>query len=135
MSIIRSFIILVAFYILSGCSAYSYKTKTVSPRSSYAATIERAKEDKRYLILYSGINIYSITSVDVDTSKQQFTVQLDKVDSLRLVHLHGAGKRYKPQNGGSPSELLVYMIDSTSYTLDEPHTLLMSKVAKIELVE
>ena len=124
-------------YILAGCSAHSYKTQTVLPKSAYATTIEKAKQDKRYFILYSGINVYSVTSVDIDTAKQQFTVQLDKVDSLRLVYLQGSNNRYKPKKGESRflSEILVYMSDSTSYTLDEPHTLRMDKVARIELVD
>lgn len=128
----------IFLYTLIGCSSQYYKTKTVGSRTKYLKTIEKAKDDKRYFILYSGINIYSVTSVDVDRAKQQFTVQLDKVDSLRLIYLQNPQtNRSRPKSGEltSFSEIRVYMSDSTSYTLDEPHTLFLDKVAKVELVD
>ena len=134
---LHAVVILAALFILPGCSGNYYKTTTLTRKAKYARAIEKAKEDKQYFILYSGINIYSVTSVDVDKPKQQFTVQLDKVDSMNMANLGDSGtKRPRPKTGegSSLSKILVYMSDSTSYTLDEPHTLPIDKVAKIELV-
>ncbi len=61
------------------------------------------------------------------------TVQLDKVDSLHLVYVKNPEtKPYK----ATPelSEMHLYMKDSISYTLDEPHDLPLDKVAKIEVI-
>ena len=86
------------------------------------------------MMLHSGINLYSITSVDIDKSKKQMTVQLDKADSLHL-----AGSKVAtgtPLNGiqAASQEMHLYMTDSTSYTLDEPHTIMLDKVARLEWV-
>ncbi|MDB5246556.1 MAG: hypothetical protein JWQ40_950 [Segetibacter sp.] len=72
------------------------------------------------MVLHSGINIYSITHVQVDKAKEHFTVQLDKVNSSRTAPVL--------------SELHVYTIDSTSYTMDEPHTIPFTNVAKVEVL-
>lgn len=134
--ILKSAVAVIFLYILTGCSSPYYKTRTVASKGKYLKSMEKARDDKRYFILFSGINIYSVTSVDVDKDKQQFTVQLDKVDSLRLPYLQNPQiKRYKSNQSPAGPELRVYMRDSTSYTLDEPHTLLVDKVAKVEAVE
>lgn len=83
------------------------------------------------MILHSGINIYSMTSAEIDKTKQQLTVQLDKVDSLYLIV---NGRQHVPKKA-EPHKMHMYMSDSTSYTLDEPHTIFLNKVARIELVE
>ncbi|MCW3110361.1 MAG: hypothetical protein JWQ09_4867, partial [Segetibacter sp.] len=68
---IIAFIFSFAF---GGCTNDYFKTKPVTPVSAYPKAIEKAKKDKRYFIMQSGINIYTITSVDLDNAKQQMTV-------------------------------------------------------------
>lgn len=123
---------------LSGCSNSYLKAKPVTPASSYPAAIEQAKKDQRYFLLKSGINLYTVTSVDLDKAKQQMTVTLDKVDSSHLGNVKSFGSnRYKPKKGETPisSAIHLYMIDSTSYTLDEPHTIPLNKVGRVELLD
>ena len=64
-------------------------------------------------------------------------VQLNKLDSLRIVNVSdGESKRSRPRKGESPliNEIHIYTKDSVSYTLDEPHTIPMEKLARIDLV-
>jgi hypothetical protein len=81
--------------------------------------------------MQSGINIYTVTSVDLDQAKKQMTVTLDKVDSLRLVNFKNSVSQQNQQND-SKKEIHIYMKDSTSYTLDEPHTIPLERIAKVE---
>ncbi|MEJ7766225.1 MAG: hypothetical protein WKF89_00330 [Chitinophagaceae bacterium] len=130
--------VFIVTIVLPACSNQISQGKTVTRKSAYPAVIEQAKKDKRYFIMYSGVNIYSITNVEIDKGKQQMTVQLDKVDSLHQAYVtNNQTMRYKPreEEPASLSEILVYMSDSTSYTLDEPHTILLNKVAKIDLID
>jgi hypothetical protein len=120
-----------ALNLFCGCNHYS----TANPAtdvSTYPKILERSKKDKRYFIMQSGVNLYTITSVDLDQAKKQITVTLDKVDSLRLVHFKNPAARQNQQNGLG-HETHVYMKDSTSYTLDEPHTIPTEKIARIEM--
>lgn len=83
------------------------------------------------MVLHSGVNVYSITSVQVDKARQQATVQLDKVDSLYLVPPGGSAPAAKSRTAA----IHWYTSDSTSYTLDEPHTILLDKIARMERVD
>ena len=121
---------------LFACSNTYTASKPVTEASKFPAAIEKAKKRHRYFIMQSGLNLYTVTSVDLDQAKQHMTVTLDKVDSLRLENTaNAAGKRYKPQKGEpSPSsKIYLYMKDSTSYTLDEPHTIPLERVDRVEL--
>jgi hypothetical protein len=125
-------IVLFAFW---ACASSNFHSKPVTDTSSYPSIIERAKKNKRYFIMQSGINVYNVTSVDLDKAKKQLTVTLDKVDSLRLVYFKNPGlKQGQTQRAvDATHEIHMYMKDSTSYTLDEPHTLLLNNVARVEL--
>lgn len=123
---------------ISGCSNSYTKAKTVTSESSYPAAIEKAIKDHRYFTMQSGINLYSVTSVDLDQAKRQMTVTLDKVDSSRLLNGDKkVSKRYKPQKGeaAASSQIHLYMTDSTSYTLDEPHTIGLNKISRVEMFD
>ncbi|GEO07690.1 hypothetical protein [Segetibacter aerophilus] len=125
--------ILFAFW---GCTSAGYNSGPVTDASSYPRIIERAQKNKRYFIMQSGINFYTVTSVDVDKAKKQLTVTLDKVDSLRLVYFKNPTSRAgQTQRTGTSHEIHMYMKDSTSYTLDEPHTLPLNNVARVELLD
>ncbi|MDQ3844537.1 MAG: hypothetical protein M3342_11065 [Bacteroidota bacterium] len=113
---------------LTYCSVQHDNTKPFTRTAAFPRVIERAKKDKRYFIMHSGVDTFVITSVLVERSKQQFTVHLNRLDSLHRVNMNNskslAGK-----------QIHVYMRDSTSYTLDEPHTIPLSRVARIELID
>ena len=132
------FFALIFLIVLAACSNQSFKTKSISSISRFPDVLDRAQKDKRYFIMQSGINIYNITSVDIDRAKQQMTVTLDKVDSSHLVYLKNPEiRRSKAQEGEThaSAEIRVYMKDSTSYTLDEPHTIALEKVNRVELLD
>ena len=124
-------VVCALFYILSGCSTHAIPANGAISRSAYPAAIERAQKKKWYMVLHSGINVYSITSVQVDKAKQQATVQLDRVDSLYLI----TGSQPAPSARSRTSAMHWYTSDSTSYTLDEPHTIVLDKVTRMERVD
>lgn len=113
---------------LTACFNGYDSTKPITESSSYRRVIERARKDKRYFIMHSGVDVYNIFSVEVERSRQQFTVQLHKVDSLHLANIN-------TPKSLNEKFVHVFMRDSTSYTLDEPHTIPMNKVARIELAD
>jgi hypothetical protein len=79
------------------------------------------------MIMHSGVDTFSVTSVVVERSKRQFTVQLGKLDSLYQATLTAPAPAKKP--------VRLIMRDSTSYTLDEPHTIPLNRIARIELAD
>jgi hypothetical protein len=126
----------IASFAIMGCSNHNLVARPVTSASAYPSAIEKAQKDKRYFIMQSGINIYTITSVDLDKAKQQMTVTLDKVDALRLANFKNPAttrsKAIKSEQA-SQSEIHLFMRDSTSYTLDEPHTIPLNNIARVEL--
>ena len=78
--------------------------------------------------MYSAMDTFVITSVLVERSKQQFTVHLNRLDSLHRVHMNNPKML-------AEKHIHVYVRDSASYTLDEPHTIPLNKVVKIELAD
>ncbi len=113
---------------LPGCSNQYNSTAPITNTSAFARTLEQAKKDKRYIVMHSGVDFYSIRQVEVEKSKQNFTVHLNLVDSIHKANINN------PKQLGE-KHLHVYMKDSTSYTLDEPHTIPLNKVARIEKVD
>ena len=119
------------FYLTSGCSNHAVPVNGPVSRSGYPAAIERAQKKKWYMVLHSGINVYSITAVQLDKAKQQATVQLDRVDSLYLT----PGSQLAPSAKSRTASMHWYTSDSASYTLDEPHTIALDKVTRMERVD
>lgn len=117
-------LVLIMCEVFPGCANHAYQANGAIPRAQYPAAIERAKQRKWYMVLHSGVNVYSITAVQLDKAKQQATVQLDKIDS---TYLSGSGT-------SKTSAMHWYTSDSTSYTLDEPHTIALDKVSRMERV-
>ena len=107
-------------------SCYS-ASNTVTKTSAFPKVLERAKKDKRYFILYSGIDTFAVTSLRVE-NRREFTIHLDKMDSLHKVTLNNPITIPEKR-------AYLFMHDSTSYTLDEPHTLPFNKLARIELAD
>lgn len=89
--------------------------------------MQRAVKEERYFVLYSGLDTFNVTSVLIGKGRKQFTVHLQKPDSLHRVLLSRPGPV-------SEKQIRVYLQDTASYTLDEPHTVPLSKVVRIELV-
>lgn len=118
----------ILLYSLTACSIYHDNTKPITRTSAYPRVIERAKKDKRYMIMHSGTDTFAITSVLVEKRKQHFTVHLARPDSLHRVHMNNPKSL-------AEKHIHVYIRDSTIYTLDEPHTIPLTKVARIELVD
>ena len=123
--------------ISSGCSMGSYPASPVTAVGSYPKALSKAKKDERYMIMYSGTNVYNVTSVLLHKADKNMTVQLDRVDSTQLstttaVDTIGyAARTNKP--AANAKKVTLYMKDSTTYTLDEPHTIPLANIAKIEL--
>lgn len=79
------------------------------------------------MLLLSGVDTFVITDVQVSRARRQFTVHLARPDSVHRQLLqagHAAPVKF----------MQVSMRDSVSYTLDEPHTIPLERIAKIELV-
>ncbi len=123
--------IMVAFIflgILMGCGNNSYPAGPVTATATFPRIIEKSKKDKRYIIMYSGVNVYNVVGVQVNKSKENMTVQLDRVDSMQR-----SANKAADTVGYRNAKTYVYMKDSTSYTLDEPHTIPLANVSRIEL--
>ncbi len=130
------FFALISLCALSGCSNSYIKAKTVTPASDYPAAIEQANRDNRSFILHSGINVYTITSYQLNKEKQKMDVQLNKLDSIHIVNVSDAksGRSRPKKEESSVNEIHIYTKDSISYTLDEPHTIPLDKVDRIDLL-
>lgn len=128
--------LVISVYVVS-CSHNAVTAKPVSSASEYPAVIERAQKKHSYMYMRSGINQYTISSIDLDDAKQQMTVTLNKVDTVGLVTLSTQdNKPATPTNTGASAkrQIRMYMADSTSYTLDEPHTIPLTKIARLEVM-
>jgi len=117
--------LLISACSLLGCYVQN-NSEPITQARVFPKTIERAKKDKRHFIMYSGRDTFTVTSIMIENGKRDFTVQLDRVDSLYRANLNNS----KALPG---KQLFLYMQDSTSYTLDEPHTIPLTKVARIQL--
>jgi hypothetical protein len=115
-------------FVFSYCLLGCLSSNNISRGAAFPRVIEKGRRGKNYFIMHSGVDVYRIKSIEVEKSKQQFTVLLDRVDS---IHLGGI------KNPKSLNEKLVNirMKDSTSYTLDEPHNIPLTKVARIEVAD
>jgi len=112
------------FVALSACHTPNVVTKP----SAFAKTIKKANIDKRPFLMYSGVDTFVITHIMIENARREMTVQLDRIDSIQRMNLIYPNTLQKKQ-------VVLYMHDSTSYTLDEPHTIPIRKIARIQLVE
>jgi hypothetical protein len=115
--------LLLSFSLLACAVSNSPVTKT----GAYPKVLERARKEHRPMVMHSGVDTFSVTSVVVERSKRQFTVHLGKLDSVYQATL----------TAPSPAKKAVhlFMRDSTSYTLDEPHTIPLNRIGRIELAD
>src|SRR5215216_818895 len=99
----------------------------ITNTSKFRGTIERGRKDHRLFVMYSGIDTFAVTSIALERRSKEFTVQLDKPDSLQ-----------RPVNSKLPTsnqKIYIYMKDSGSYTLDEPHTIPLKNISRLLVTE
>lgn len=123
-----AFLTLIISFSIFSCSSQLDNTTPVANASAFSRMLNRAQKNKHYMIMHSGVDIYRIFQVEVEKSKQQFTVHLNFVDSIHKANLEN------PKALGE-RQTHVYMKDSASYTLDEPHTISFNKVDRIEVAD
>jgi hypothetical protein len=110
---------------LLGCAVQNNNSEPVTRAAAFPRIIERVNKNKNPFYMHSGVDTFVITSVLMERAKRQFTVHLDKMDSLHRTNFNNP-------NSLAKKPVHIYMRDSTSYTLDEPHTIPLSRVEKIE---
>ena len=125
LSNVKLVLIFLSCISFAACSTTGNNTDA-SP-SGFPRMVERAKREKQNLLLHSGLDTFLITSVVVEKSRQDFTVHLNKLDSINRAIIRNT-------ETGIGKQLHIYMRDSTLYTLDEPHTIPFAKVSRIKSV-
>ena len=98
----------------------------VTKPSAFAKTIKKASKEERPTLMFSGVDTFSVTHLMIENARRDITVQLNRIDSFQRRSLVSDTSLQKKQ-------MLLYMVDSISYTLDEPHTIPIKKIARIEL--
>src|SRR5690349_20547938 len=78
---------MLAFAVCVGLFSCYTGGDTITKASVFPKAVERAKKDKRHFIMYSGIDTFAVTTVEVE-NRQEFTVHLDKMDSLHKTALN-----------------------------------------------
>lgn len=136
-SLRNGLITIVLAGILYGCSN-QYAATPVTKQNAFARTIKRAQDQDRYFVLHSGVDVYRIKFLEVHKAEKNVTVMLDRIDSLKL-----AGYRARQAAAPGQDEVLVsplsqihlFTRDSTSYTLDEPHTIPFKNLTHLQRVD
>ena len=117
----------VFFLLVSSLLSCASSNGHITKMGAYPKAIERARKQHRPMVMHSGVDTFSVTSAIVEKSKRLFTVHLGKLDSLYHATLTVPSPAKKP--------LHLFIRDSTSYTLDEPHTIPLNRIARIELAD
>ncbi len=115
-----------------------FRVNPVTNPSTYASALREAKKDDRYVILHSGVDVYRVKFIEIHKSKKQAIVLLDRVDSMQMIQFRNRETTLaNPASENLPalSQIHLYTKDSTSYTLDEPHTIPFTNLARIERVK
>jgi hypothetical protein len=103
-------------FLISGCYFFACSPgNEITSTSKFRETIERGRKDHRSFVMYSGVDTFAVTSIALERRTKEFTVQLYKSDSLQ--------RALNSKLPASNQKIYIYMKDSTSYTLDEPHTI------------
>ena len=128
-------IILAGVVLFYGCGNQNLSTGSALTRvSAYPKAIANAQKNKQYMMLHSGVNLYSVVRLEVHKKTKEITLQLDNVDSTHVMNTSGNDAMKNQANqekmSGNPP-LHLYMTDSVSYTLDEPHTVPLKRIARI----
>ena len=115
-------------FLIGCCYFFACSTANeITSTSKFRGAIERGRKDQRAFVMYSGVDTFAVTSIAVERRSKEFTVQLDKSDSLQRA----ANSKLPPSN----KKIYIYMKDSTSYTLDEPHTIPLKNISRLRITE
>ena len=77
--------------------------------------------------MFSGVDTFAVTSIALERRSREFTVQLDKSDSLQ--------RAVNSKMPHSNQKIYIYMKDSANYTLDEPHTIPLKNISRLRVTE
>lgn len=114
-----------AFFMLFACHAVN---DTITTPSAFAKTIRKANRDKHPFLMFSGVDTFSVTHIMIENKRRDMTVQLARIDSSHRTVLRNP-------NTVDRKTVALYMRDSTSYLLEEPHTIPVSKISKIQIMD
>jgi hypothetical protein len=70
---IVSFLFSVLFVIVSACGTTS---DTLTNPSTFAKTIRKASKDKRPMLMFSGVDTFSVAHIMIENKRRDMTVQL-----------------------------------------------------------
>ena len=126
--------ILLLLVIITSCSTQHYIDKAGSGSAgASAAAITRAFKNHDYVSLQSGPNFYYVTFTEIDKTKKNMTVTLDKIDSIHYHQiLTSTTKKALVNNQSLTPHLHINLVDSTNYTYDEPHTIPLTKISSLQ---
>ena len=120
--------IIFSLYLLFILPACHTPNNLITKPSAFAKTIRKANTDKRSFLMYSGIDTFSIIHIMVENARREMTVQLNTIDSIQR-------KNILYPNNLKGKQIVLYMRDSVSYTLEEPHTIPIRNIARIQLID
>jgi len=116
-----------AIYFLCSCSSTQNNATTYTSTRQYPKILEQARKESRFIIMYAGLDTFAVSSLVVENNKKEFTVHLDKLDSLHRSTMKNEASTTEPQ-------VHLFVQDSASYTLDEPHTIPFIKLTRVEKI-
>ena len=112
-----------------------FRVNPVVEESVYPAALQRAKKDKEYIVFHSGADVFAVKYVEVEKARRQFTIMLDRIDSTQKEnYAHFLSRPANNASMGTIKQVHLFTKDSANYTLDEPHTIPFTNIAKIERV-
>lgn len=111
--------------VLSACGSTN---KTVTDPSHFAKVIKKSNRKHHSLLMFSGVDSFVVTHIMLENRRRDMTVQLDRIDSAQKMALMNTG-------AAKAKQAVLYMRDSTSYLLKEPHTIAVSKIERIQVIE
>lgn len=113
---------LTFIFLLSACRT----ANVIDSPNDFAKTIRKANRQKQPFLMFSGVDTFVVTHIMVENRRRDITVQLNRLDSARRMQLLSPASSL-------PKQYLLYMRDSTSYTLDEPHTIPTTRIDRIQV--
>lgn len=115
-------------FLISCCYFLACSTGTeITSTSKFRGTIERGRKEHRSFVMFSGVDTFAVTSIALERRSREFTVQLDKSDSLQ--------RAVNSKMPYSNQKIYIYMKDSANYTLDEPHTIPLKNISRLRVTE
>lgn len=120
--------------VLASCSTQHYIDKANGGSTgARAAAIKKAGKNHDYVTLQSGLSYYHVTFAEIDKSKKNVTVTLDRIDSSYYNQLRTktTQKDLRSSKVLSP-HMHVILVDTSNYTYDEPHTIPLINIRSLQ---